>query len=238
MNTMTSNNSGATVSTTATTTPPVHSSTPPLVVPSGSARVAISFVLRDSDAALIVASGRVISGMTSNPAYASPDPGLVDLGAARDGFIAAVNGTQEGRIGIVVRRQRRAILVELLRRLAHYVQVSSKGDPPTLLGSGFLAQRPRLPVGDLRAPANLRLARGKLSGQLVARCERMPKAGAYQWRYATAAHPLVWLPIDPTLAANITIENLVPGTLYTTQVRVIGTAGPSDWSDTATLMVV
>jgi hypothetical protein len=34
------------------------------------------------------------------------------------------------------------------------------------------------------------------------------------------------------------LNGLTAGTVYTVQVRAIGAAGPSDWSDPATLMVI
>jgi hypothetical protein len=62
--------------------------------------------------------------------------------------------------------------------------------------------------------------------------------GSYQWRYATTAAPTAWTLLDPTMAANIPLNGLVPGTQYIVQVRAVGSQGPSDWSDAATLMVV
>ncbi len=84
---------------------------------------------------------------------------------------------------------------------------------------------------------NLRLARGKVSGQLVARFGKLAQAGAYEWRFASAATPTAWTKAETTLAANTTLDGLAPGTQYIVQVRAIGTAGPSDWSDAAMLMV-
>jgi hypothetical protein len=43
---------------------------------------------------------------------------------------------------------------------------------------------------------------------------------------------------EATFAASTIIEGLIPGTQYTVQAQALGTAGPSDWSDAAALMVV
>jgi hypothetical protein len=212
--------------------------TPPSTNTSGNARVAIGFLLRDKDAQLIVDIQTILVAMTGNAAFATPSPTLAEIAAARTSFIAAVSAAKDSSVALSVRKQQRANLVALLRKLAHYVQVASAGDGPMLKSSGFPLQRTRQPVGALPAPSNLRLVRGKVSGEIVARCVKQPRAGCYQWRCAPSATPTAWLPVITTLSANATFESLVPGTQYTAQVCVIGTAGPSNWSDAATVMVL
>jgi len=207
-------------------------------VVAGRARIAIAFLNRDTDADLVVASGRIVAGMTGNAHYPAPIPALADVATARNAFVAAVNAVKNGSLAVIARKQLRAQLVALLRSLALYVQQNCNGDPLVLLGSGYPAQKTRQPAGLLSAPVNLRLARGKISGLLKARCNAVPLAGSYQWRYATAAAPTAWTQLDPTLSASIVLSGLVPGTQYVVQVRAVGTQGPSDWSIASTLMVV
>jgi hypothetical protein len=206
------------------------------IVP-GRAKVAIAFLNRDTDAALIVDSGRILAGMTGNAHYPAPVPALADVTTARNAFVAAVNA-QSGPLATIARRQLRAQLVALLRSLALYVQQNCMGDPLVLLGSGYPGQKRPQPAAPLSAPGNLRLVRGKISGQLRARCKGVEQAGSYQWRYATTAAPTAWTEVDPTLGARVTLYGLVPGTEYVVQVRAVGTLGPSDWSVGSTLMVV
>jgi len=213
-------------------------SLPPTVAPVGKAKVAIGFLSDETDANLIVAIKSILTGTAGNAAYPSPNPPLAAITVARDSFIAAVNAAKDSRRQIAVRNQQRATVVALVRTLAHYVQVACGGDLPTLTSSGFPAQRGKQPVGPLPAPANLRLSRGSNSGQIIARCQKLKQAGAYEWRYATAAAPTAWVEVDSTFAASVTLSGLVPGTQYSVQVRALGTAGPSDWSDAAMLMVV
>jgi hypothetical protein len=205
----------------------------------GRARVAISYLMRSKDADLIVASGRILVGMTGNASYPAPVPALADVATVRNAFVAAVNAAKSGgSIAVIARKQLRAQLVAMLRSLALYVQQNCKGDPLILLGSGYPAQKTRQPAGLLPAPTNLRLARGTISGQLKVRCKKVLLAGSYQWRYATAAAPTAWTQVDPTLSASILLSGLVRGTEYVVQVRALGTQGPSDWSVASTLMVV
>ena len=236
MNTNTSTTGCTSDTVDAAINPLMVATIPAPVIPTGRAKVAIGAFDRDSDALLIVASLHIVNGMTGNPAYPIPDPSLADLVAARNEFIAAVHAAKGNTIGVVVRRQKRAALVALLRKLSHYVQVASGGDLAILLGSGFTAQRMRQPVGPLTAPANLRLLRGTATGEIVARCNKLPGAGAYEWRYAASAAPTAWSYTGSTLAASTTLRNLAAGTQYIAQVRAVGTTGPSNWSNAATLM--
>jgi hypothetical protein len=221
----------------ATTVPQIAAPTP-VIVSAGKAKVAVSFFNRSSDAVLIVASLHIVNAMTGNPAYPTPNPQIADIVTARNAYVAAVDAAKGNAIGVVVRKQKRAALIALLRTLSHYVQVASAGDLPTLLGSGYTAQRTRQPIGLLTAPADLRLTRGKATGEIVARCNKLAGAGAYEWRYATTTAATVWTSTGATLAARITLENLAPGTQYIVQTRSVGTTGPSNWSNAATLMAV
>lgn len=211
---------------------------PPTTSAPGKARIAIGFLQRDKDTELVVDSQTILAAMTGNPAYPTPSPALADIVAARNAYVTSVSAAKDSSVAVSVRRQQRANLVALLRKLAHYVQVTGAGDGPTLKGSGFPLQRTRQPVGQLLPPSNLRLVRGKVSGTIVARCVKQPRVGCYQWRCAPSAAPTAWLPMVTTLSANATFEDLVPATQYTVQVCVIGTAGPSNWSDAATVMVL
>jgi len=204
----------------------------------GKARIAIGFLQRDKDAELVVDSETILAAMTGNPAFPTPSPALADIVTARNAYVTAVSAAKDSSVALSVRRQQRANLVALLRKLAHYVQVTGTGDGPTLKSSGFPLQRTRQPVGPLLPPSNLRLVRGKISGTVIARCVKRDGGGCYQWRCAPSATPTAWLPIVTTLSASATFEALTPATQYTAQVCVIGTAGPGNWSDAATVMVL
>ncbi|HTA66110.1 MAG TPA: hypothetical protein VK753_11445 [Xanthomonadaceae bacterium] len=238
MDTMIDNGNNASVTQPEATNPPGGSPTPSTTTASGKARVAIGFLQRDKDAELVVDSETILAAMTGNAAFPKPSPTLSEIVAARNAYVASVSAAKDSSLAVSVRRQQRANLVALLGKLAHYVQVTGAGDGPTLKSSGFPLQRTRQPVGPLPAPSNLRLVRGKVSGTLVARCDRQNRAGCYQWRCAPTATPTAWLPIATTLSASATFDGLVPAMQYTVQVCVIGTAGPSNWSDVAMVVVL
>jgi hypothetical protein len=73
---------------------------------------------------------------------------------------------------------------------------------------------------------------------LVALCKAVASASSYQWRVATTEAPTVWTQPDPVTTLRYTLNNVVAGTtdLHHARARAFGTSGPTDWSDSATLM--
>jgi len=220
----------AEASTPATSTTPVPS---PPITANKRAKIALTFIAKDNDKTLVVATSQIVNAMTGNTNYPAPVPTLAAVTAASAALFAVVNTANASKLTIATRRQLRPALAALLRQLAQYVQTTSNGDRVVLMGSGFPLQRSRQPVGVLPAPANLRLSRGKVSGQLRARCKVVAQAASYQWQIASALAPTVWLPANPTVAAHANLEGLTPGTQYIVRVRAIGSSGPSDWSEAA-----
>jgi hypothetical protein len=200
-------------------------------------KVAISFINKSSDKELVTISGRIVESMTGNANFPAPFPTLAVVVATRNSYVSAVNGLDRGADSIALRNQTRAALGQALRDLALYVQHASQGDRVKLTGSGFPAQLgKRNPASRLAPPQNVRLRRTRISTQLVALCTAVPSARSYQWRFANALAPTVWTQPDPIGTARFVLDNVVPGTTYIVQVRVFGTLGPSDWSDSAVLM--
>jgi hypothetical protein len=199
----------------------------------------VTFLSANSDAILIIAIGRILDSMTGNTAFSTPVPSLASIAAARAAYVTAVNALDRSRAATVSRNQARAVVTQQLRDLALYVQHTSAGDMSLLISSGFPLHKPRRQLaGVLVAPQDVRLRQARVSGQLLARCTLLPDAKAYQWRFATALAPTVWTTLDPVMKASTTLQGLTRGTDYIVQVRAFGTRGSSDWSDSATRMVV
>ena len=201
---------------------------------------AIGFVSTDSDAQLVTDAQTIVTSMTSNPSYPTPSPALAGITTAANDFATAIANAANGGTDLtVIKNAKRAALGALLRELASYVHVACKGSLAVLLTSGFPIQKPtRTPVGVLPAPATPVLSLGSRTGELVAFTPPVPNGSTYNWRVALATAPTVYVLQQQTTAASDTFEGLTPGQNYLVDVNVIGSAGPSDWSDTAQLMVV
>lgn len=210
----------------------------PAVTP-GTAKVSTSFVLKFKDGDLGAAIALILTGMTGNAAYPLPVPTLATLAAMGQAFTAAVQANDGGTVAVARRDKARGDVVEVLRQLATYVQHASEGDRVALLSSGFPLQRQRgvaSGVQPIAAPTGLTIQRGKSSGQVIARCKRVPSARVYEWRYAPAATPNAWTLSGTAAASGRVLDGLVPATLYAVQVRAHGRVGASDWSESVTVV--
>ena len=200
----------------------------------------ISFLNLDSDPQLIVDTETILTSMTGNASYPTPDPSLADITAAKNDFATALANAADGGVTLTkIKNDKRAVLAGLLRKLANYVQVACNGDLTVLMSSGFPIQKPqRNPVGVLPAPTGLTLNLGDLSGELYAVVPPVFGAAVYNWRLAAASAPNTVLQTAQTTGGRNTFSGLTPGVLYVAQVNAVGAAGPSDWSQAVSQMAL
>ncbi len=201
---------------------------------------AISFLMATADAALITAVRTIILAMTDNVNYDKPEPTLVIIGAALDDFVTALaNAADGGKELTALKNAKRAELVSLVRQLASYVTVACKEDMTMLLSSGFPVQKPnRQPIGVLPAPETPKVSQGPRTGEMYAATSPLVGGYIYTWQLFLASAPAVPVRTEQTTSARHTFTSLTRGTTYRLQVNVVGTAGPSDWSQAVELMVL
>ncbi len=201
-------------------------------------RVALDFARR-TIAVLIEFCRHVVTMLTGNPSYTTPFPTLAGVTTAIDNLEtlndAALGG---GRVAISARKAAKANLISLMRQLAAWVQAHCQNDPTILLSSGFDVTKTPTPVGPLDAPSSPILRRGALSGTLKARVPKVRGAYAYNWRAALASSPTVYVEVAQTAGGRYTFGDLTPGLIYAVQANALGAVGESNWSSSATLMVV
>ena len=193
-------------------------------------RVSIGFD-RFADTKLDGFARAVIDSMTGNAAYPSPPVALADLQTARDDFTAKLSAAQMGGpADTAAKNNSRKALIEKLRRVAGYVQINCNDDLARLLSSGFEAHSRNRAQTALEQPSNLVIKNGT-SGQLVASVARVKNVGLYEGRIKASEGD--WLPSVFTRdSRHITFLGLIPGEVYTIEVRVLGgSTGQSDWSD-------
>jgi hypothetical protein len=200
----------------------------------------ISWITTDSDAMLINDTKVILKAMGDNVAiYATPLPTLPTVNTALTNFENGVAVAADGRPSdTVAKNNLRLILAALLRLLASYVQVACQGDMQKLLLSGFPVQKPtRSPIGVLPAPSNPTLVLGSRSGELDGGCNPVFGASTYNWKL-TPNTPGGAVITAQSTASYYTFTGLAPGVTYAVSVYVMGTSGPSDWSQVASQMVV
>lgn len=200
----------------------------------------ISFLNTDSDARLVTDTQTILTSMTGNASYPTPDPALAAVTTALNDFTTALANAADGGITLTaIKNDKRAALVAVLRDLANYVQVACNGDLTVLLSSGFPIQKPqRNPIGVLPAPVNLTVNLGSLSGQLNAVVPPVFGAYVYNWKLTASNAPATVLQSAQTTGGRTLFTGLTPGVVYVAQVNAVGAAGPSDWSQPASQMAV
>jgi hypothetical protein len=199
-------------------------------------RVSLAFTYAD-DHDLETLAGAVILGMTGNNYFPSPPVAVEDLEQALAEFTAAVAAQPgSGKLGTSNKHDKRHKLISLLRTLAVYVQENCDHDPEKLLSTGFQlsghGHHPQVP-----SPLKLDIpyvANGK-SGELLVSVKSTPNMKSFEVRRAAQnedGSQGPWQSRVYTTARSMPLTGLKPGTVYTIQVRAIGTSNrPTDWSD-------
>jgi hypothetical protein len=192
---------------------------------------------------ILVRCGIVIEAWKKNAEiFDKPSPDVPTLQTSYDlldGALLNYETVGGGKIASAAVKARRADTVGLLRLAASYVTTRANGDMEILLKGGFPIQKPtRTPIGQLEAPETPAATQGVKSGQLDAATTPVYGGYTYVWRLAVQSSPEVYVQTAQTTAASTSFYDLTPGEIYNVEVQVIGSAGPSDWSDAGSLMVV
>jgi hypothetical protein len=209
-------------------------------------RVITGTIATDSDAELLTFGGNVIQQFTDNPlVFVLSDPTVPVLTGLHGDFETAVqNAVDGGETETATKNMVRRPYENGLRVAGAYVEKTANaanggnGDVSIVYLGGFKPRKTPAPKGDVGIPPNLRLKHGANSGELDAKADPVDGAATYEWRYATAAAPTAWQDGGTSTGARKTLKGLIPGTVYTVQLRAVGTSGRSDWSDPAVLMAV
>jgi len=178
----------------------------------------------------------VISNMTGNTSFTQPPLTMAALQALLDTFAAALGEqAQGGTAATSAKNDARVALVDALRQIALYVQVTSNNSLTMLLTSGFQAVNTNRAQQPLDQPKKVTVENGN-TGQLFLRLKPINNARAYEVRYATVGTGGTLGPWQNggtfISTRNLAVTGLTPGTTYTIEIRAIGgSTGYSDWSD-------
>ncbi len=203
-------------------------------------KASIQWLTAMSDVSLAQNTNNVVEALTNNDNFLSPSPTLAVISMALSEFrVAMAEAAKGGKEATAIKNAKRAALISLLRSLASYLTVTSGGDITKLLSSKFPPQKPtRSKIGDLDQPESPYLQQGTLSGQIYASIAPIYGVYVYNWRIALKSAPTVYVQMAQTTGGRIIFEDLTPGQVYLVQVNAVGSAGPSDWSNSSELMAV
>jgi hypothetical protein len=181
-------------------------------------------------------------GLTGNPNFPTSPVDLVAFKSGIDTFSTLVTDAADGgKKAITAKNKQRGVMEKQYTLLGHYDEAASNDDPAIFATSGFVAaSNQKLPPQPLPPAAIDWIDRGSVSGSVVVKVKKVPKAISYSLQYALVVTPGT-LPISWTVLAlpgskKVTISNLTPGANYAFQVRALGQLGYTNWSDPMTFI--
>jgi hypothetical protein len=183
----------------------------------------------------IARAQQIISAMTNNPHFASPQPALADVTAAINdldaAYLATQTARQEAKNRTGVQNQKEEALDAALTQLAGYVESVSGGDEAKITSAGMDLRAAQTATGDLPAPEALDATPGRRDGEIELSWDRVDKARSYVVERSpdppTAAS---WQHASISTKSQATVAALTSGTKYWFRVAAVGPSGQSPWS--------
>ena len=182
----------------------------------------------------------LLKGLTGNSHFTNLP---VDLNVFKTYAASFADAKDGGKKAITLRNKQGGVVIRTMKHLATYVELNCKDDMSKFLSSGF---HPRssahTPAQPLDQPTILSIDQGP-TGQLRVSIKPVRKAKSYELRYgavgAGGAAPAAWSTLmAPKAKTAVPINGLTPGTTYAVQVRAYGQFGYTQYSDSATRMVI
>jgi len=173
----------------------------------------------------------VISKMTNNPKFATPDVSVDALEAKNTLLetrsVAALGG---GKEATALLHQTEEEWNDIMRKMAKYVDRIADGDDTVILSAGFnLAKQPTPAV---RPDFSVEL--GDKSGFVSIRRQAVEGAKSYIWQYCSSETPAAndtdWVTAQVTSKASVELSGLTPKTTYWFRSAVVTTAGTSAYN--------
>ena len=186
-------------------------------------------------------AGKIVTAITGNAAFPTPDPTLAAVQAAIADLQAvysdANNLRQKAFSRTAEQNQKEKDLDLLLTGLGSYVENTSKGDESLIKSAGMDTRAKSAPVGIPSLPQNLNATEGAKNGEIKLKWKSVKGAKSYIVRRSTnVVEEAQWIQEQVVTKAAAMSTGLKSGTQYWYQVAAVGAAGQGAWSDPATMV--
>lgn len=175
----------------------------------------------------------VVSKMTGNPNFATPNPDLASITDASTALQKAMKQAEsKSPADIVVRNTADAVLRDLMSALVRYVNSVSMGNADMAVSSGFELSKKPEPAEKLDAPQHLQADFSQYAGGVDLRWERVHHARMYQV-YINETDPVTgeWKLLGYTSKARYEALHLESGKVYNFKVTASGRVGEGPASE-------
>ncbi len=179
---------------------------------------------------------QIVQEMSKNGKFNSPSPALTTLASAAAAVESAYNAAQAARANAKeqtsIMNQKVSALETLVMQEASYVQSISGGDKATIESAGFGVRTEPTRIGQLEAPAHLKVTPGQTDGSVKISWTKVRGARAYNVERALdSSHGLDWSNVLSSSKTRAIVNSMQSGHRYWFRVAAIGAAGQGAWSD-------
>ena len=185
---------------------------------------------------LIKLAQAIVTAMTGNANYPTPEPPLPTVTGAINDLTVAETATQARTHGAAAtRNDKLATLVQLLEQVKAYIQKTADANMENgaaiIQSAGVNVRKPAV-----RAPRTFEAKAGAVSGSVKLVAASAARRASYEWQYSTDGGK-TWQVAPVTLQAKTTISGLAPGATVTFRYRGVTKTGEGDWSQLVTAIV-
>jgi hypothetical protein len=204
--------------------------------PKGINRAVVALKLPRPVPALIKSAQAIVTAMTNNAHFQTPEPPLATVTSATNDLATAETATQARTRGAAAtRNDKLATLVQLLEQLKGYIQKTADANMEngaSIIQSAGVAVKKAV----VRAPRTFEAKPGAVSGSVKLVAASAARRASYEWQYSIDGGK-TWQVAPATLQAKTAIAGLTPGATVTFRYRGVTKTGEGDWSQLITFIV-
>ena len=180
---------------------------------------------------------QIITRMTGNTNFPTPNPPLTMVTTALNELEGATNDAQsarqEAKAKTAIQNDKDASVDGLMTQLAGYVESVAGGDEAIIRSAGMDTKAPPSQPSDVPAPpANLSATSGDRDGEIDLAWEAVAGAKSYVIEQSVDPNSANgWGHAGVSARSSQTVAQLTSGTRYWFRVAAINAVGQSGWSD-------
>ena len=189
---------------------------------------------------LIAFALNIVSKMTGNSNFATPNPALPVVTTAANALQTAYDNAQGGGPAQTsLMHQKRVALELLLTTLGHYVE-DRANDPANAAGPEAIVLSSGLNIKHIspRQKQVFSVNHGNIQGSVVLVAAHIVR-GTHEWQYTNDINnSSAWVAVTPTIKANVTISGLERFKTYYFRHRIVSAGGYSEWENPVEFTVI
>ena len=188
---------------------------------------------KKTNSELVISCENVVTKMTSNANYTTPNPTLAFIAALILAFKTSIENALDGGKALkAIQAQKRKDLLSGMGLLAAYVQFASGGDATKITSSGMGVRNSRTPAVLPDTIINLKAFTGEVFGTVRLLWKAQKGIKSYVIEYSVNPDPSTgWVHLYVCSSSRFTAANLPKAAKVWIRVAAVNTAGQGGFSD-------